>query len=160
LKKDEMKTLVAFYSKNGHTRIIGKKLIKTFRADSEEIIDLKDRSDVFTWAKSAFNEELKTPTQIAPPKKNSQDYDLVIIGTPIWDGITPSVKAYLLQNRFRNVAFFATFGAAAEDVFYEMEQLSKKKPLSVLEVQDMQISRKEDEPRIKNFEKEIMGKMK
>ncbi|MEK6917887.1 MAG: hypothetical protein AABW51_02965 [Nanoarchaeota archaeon] len=155
-----MKTLVAFYSKNGHTRIIGEKLVKLFKADSEEISDLKDRSDIFTWAKSAFNEELKTPTKIALSKKNSQNYDLIIVGTPIWDGITPAVKAYLSQNKFKNVAFFATFGAAAEDAFYDMEQLAKKKPLSVLEVQDMQISRKEDEKRIREFEKEIMGKMK
>ncbi len=155
-----MKTLVAFYSKNGHTRIIGEKLAKLFKADSEEIVDLRDRSDIFTWAKSAFNEDLKTPTEIAPIKKNPQNYDLVIVGTPIWDGITPPVKAYLSENKFKNVAFFTTFGAAAEDAFYEMEQLAKKKPLSVLEVQDMQISRKEDEPRIKVFEREILGKMK
>lgn len=155
-----MKVLVAFYSKNGHTKIIAEKLIKEFKADVEEIVDTRDRSRVATWWKSAFEPDLKTQTKIQKPLKNSYDYDLVVIGTPIWDGITPAVREYLSTNKFRSVAFFATFGASAEDAFYDMEQITKKKPISILEVQDVQIPRKDDEKRIKQFVKEIREKIK
>ena len=86
--------------------------------------------------------------------KNS--YDLVIIGTPIWDGISPPIKAYLSMNRFKRVAFFLTFGSAAENGAYVMEKLSKKRPLAILELQDRQIDLGEDKERIVDFCKAIM----
>lgn len=147
----EMKSLVVFYSKNAHTKIIAKKVAAALGADMEEIVDLKDRSAIATWAKSAFNEELRTPTEIQTPKADVKQYDIVIVGTPIWDGVTPAVRAYLASVKPKKVAFFATFGASAEDACYEMEQIVGKKALAMMEIQDLQISRKEDEPRIKEF---------
>lgn len=121
-----MKILVAFYSRHGHTKKVGTKMAKTLKADVEEIVDTKDRSILISWEKSSFNEELRTPTKIEKSKYNPSEYDLVIIGTPIWDGISPPVKSYLSKNKFKQVAFFSTFSAAAEDVFCVMEELSKK----------------------------------
>jgi flavodoxin len=152
-----MKILVTFYSKNGHTKVIGNKIARQLNADIEEITDLKDRSKIFTWAKSAFDEELRTATTIKKPEKDPAKYDIVIIGTPIWDGITPAVKKYLQENKnkLKKIAFFSTFGASAEDAFYQMEKISGKKPIATLEIQDVQIMRKEDAPLIEEFCRKI-----
>ena len=106
------KILVVFYSLKGHTKKVGSEVAKLLKADIEEIKDLKDRSRIISWQTSAFDEELRTPTRIQKSEKNTLDYDLVIIGTPIWEGIVPGVKEYLSRNKFKKVAFFSTFDAA------------------------------------------------
>lgn len=151
-----MKILVAYYSLNGHARKIGGEIAKILKADVEEIKDTKERSNVISWQSSAFEDELHTPTKIQKPSKNSYDYDLVVIGTPIWDGLVPPVKAYLSNNNFKKVAFFSTFGAAAEDAFYVMSSICKKKPIATLEIQDRQVFNDGGMGRIKIFCREVM----
>lgn len=145
-----MKTLVVLYSRHNHTRMVGQEIAKKIGADIEEIQDTKDRSKLFGWFQGAFDEELRTPTKIKPTTKDVSRYDLVIIGTPIWDGIVPAVKAYLEQNKtkFRKVAFFITFGGSAENASFVMSKIVNKKPLATLELQDRKIV-------LKNAGKEI-----
>jgi len=157
---EKMKILVVFYSRHGHTEKVAKKISKILKADLEKLKDTKDRSHLIGWAESSFDEELRTPTKIMPPKNNSLNYDLVIIGTQIWDGISPPVKAYLSKNKFKKVAFFATFGAAAENAIYHMGKLTKKSPIASLEVQDRQIDLGEDKKLIKDFCNTIKKKMR
>ena len=145
-----MKTLVAYYSLQGHTEKTARMISKFMKADLEIIQDTKSRDHLKSWQGGAFDEELRTPTKILPTTYNPSDYDLVIIGTPIWDGITPAVKTYLKKNKFKKTAFFITFAAAAEDAAYQMEKLSKK-PKAILELQDRQIQLGEHRKIIKNF---------
>lgn len=151
------KTLVAFYSLHGHAKIIGEKIARILEADVEEIIDKKDRSMLSTWFISASNEELRTPTRIQKPQKDPSQYDLVIVGTPIWDGITPAVRKYLQTNKgkFKKVGFFSTFGASPENAFYVMSEIINRKPVATLEVQDRQVSLSEGKERIEKFCREI-----
>lgn len=149
-----MKTLVAFYSLKGHTESVGRMIARFMNADIEIIQDKKDRSHLMTWQQGAFDEELRTPTKIHPTKYNPEDYDLVIIGTPIWDGMTPAVKAYLKNNKFKKTAFFITFASAAEDVAYQMGKLSKPSKY-VLELQDRQIKLGDHRKLIKEFTKQL-----
>lgn len=153
-----MKTLVAFYTKFGHTLRVAGKISENLGAETEEIIDKKDRHGLVSWFLSAFNEELRTPTQIEKVKNNPADFDLVIIGTPIWDGITPAVKRYISKYKFKKVAFFITFGASAEDAAYAMETIVKKKPVAVLELQDREILQGADK-KINAFCEEIKKSM-
>jgi flavodoxin len=140
---------------------VGNKIAKQLSADIEEIVDLKSRKDVISWAESAFNSEIRKPTKIKAPKKNPMDYDLVVVGTPIWDGVVPAVKAYLKQMEFpKNVAFFSTFGASAENAFEVMGKLSKRKPLATLGLQDRQIILKEDKELVQKFADKVKKKVK
>lgn len=133
-----MKMLVVYYSRHGHTRTVAKSVAKHLKADIEELIDMKDRSHLANWFTGAFDEELRIDTQIVEPTDPSS-YDLVIIGTPIWDGIVPPVRAYISKFKFKKVAFFITFGGMPEDAAYVMSQKVKKRPLAVLELQDREI---------------------
>ncbi|NCN07722.1 hypothetical protein GW933_03440 [Candidatus Falkowbacteria bacterium] len=154
-----MKILVAYYSLHGHTEQTAKMIAKFLRADLENIIDKKDRSHLTNWRLGAFDEDLRKATQIEESIKNAADYDLVVIGTPIWDGVVPAVKAYLAKNKFKNVAFFLTFNAAAEDGALVMSQLAQKAPVAVLEIQDLQVKKLEGKELIKKFCKEIKNKI-
>lgn len=155
-----MKTLIVWYSRHGHTRLIGNKIAKALQADFEEIIDLKSRKDVVSWAENAFDFDITKSTTIKKPKKNPIDYDLVVIGTPIWGGVTPVIKAYLEQENFPKVAFFSTYGASAEDAFDVMKNLSRKNPIATMGLQDRQIILKEDFKIVKKFVDKIKKKMK
>ncbi len=154
---EKMKILISFYSHQGHTRKMAEKLSKMLNADLEEIIDLKDRSKLISWFASYLDEELVSPTKIKKSEKDVSKYDLVIVGTPLWDGVVPAVKEYLSIHRgkFRKVAFFSTFGANPDNAFFEMGKIIGKKPVAVLELQDRQINLGEDEERLKIFCKEI-----
>ncbi|HCO98308.1 MAG TPA: hypothetical protein DIT29_06260 [Pseudothermotoga sp.] len=79
---------------------------------------------------------------IAEPKCDPGDYELVIIGTPIWAGrMSSPVRAYLLRFHgcFGKVAFFATSALGGhEKVFDEMAEIAGK-PLAILEITMKQI---------------------
>jgi len=152
-----MKTLIVYYSRHGHTEKVANQLAKFLKADVELIVDNKDRKHLASWFRNSIDEELRTSTTIALPKKDPTKYDLVVIGTPIWDGIVPPVKAYLqmFKGKFKKVAFFSTFGASAENAFYFMEQACGKKPIATMEIQDRQIDMGEDGGRIKEFVGEL-----
>jgi flavodoxin len=62
-----------------------------------------------SWRQDALQKKL---TKIAPIKKSALDYDLIIIGTPIWARApTPAVRTYVSQNSLsgKRVALFYTF---------------------------------------------------
>ena len=155
-----MKTLVVFYSRHGHARTIGERIAKLLNADIEELVDTKDRNHLVSWFESAFDEELRTPTQIGLTKHDPRDYDLVIVGPPIWDGIVPPVYAYLHLNKgkFKKVAFFSTFGASAENAFYFMGKIIGKTPIATVEIQDRQVEVDEHIRKIEDFCKKLKGK--
>jgi len=155
------KILVVYYSLQGHTKKVAKALAKSLNADIEGIKDTKDRSNLVNWFVSASNEELRTPTKIKVPKKNPADYKLVVVGSPIWDGIVPAVKEYLKMNKskFKKVAFFTTFSASAEDAFYQMQKLIHKKPIATLGIQDREIELRKYKDYVKRFCGEIKRKL-
>lgn len=157
-----MKTLVVYYSRHGHAKTIAERIAKFFNADVEEVVDTKSRDHLISWKESAFDEQLRTPTHIMPSKFNPRNYDLVIVGTPIWDGISPPIWAYLSLNKgkFKKTAFFATFHAAAENACYFMGDLAGKKPLATLELQDRQVELGDHKKIIEDFCREIKKKAK
>ncbi|MFX0061699.1 MAG: flavodoxin family protein [Candidatus Hermodarchaeota archaeon] len=62
--------------------------------------------------------------------KNPEEYDLIIIGTPIWWGnLTPAVRTYLKRYNLRGkkVAFFITSqGEDRENIFTQMSELTSE----------------------------------
>ena len=54
----------------------------------------------------------KSLTEIAPTQKAPVDYDLVVLGTPIWAWApTPAIRTYISKNSLagKKVALFYTF---------------------------------------------------
>ncbi|MCK9151188.1 flavodoxin family protein [Methanobacterium alcaliphilum] len=110
-----MKALVVYYSRTGNTRDIAQTIAREMPCDIEEIYDTQKRSGIIGWLKSGYQANRGKLTILKPIEKDPSDYDLVIIGTPIWAGL-PSVpiRTYLVENKdkFQKVAFFATYGSS------------------------------------------------
>lgn len=138
--------MVTFYSKSGNTKKVGEEIAKNLNADIDEIIDKKDRSGIKGWLGGGGDAFFKKSTEIEY-KKDPSEYDLVVVGTPIWAGsVTPAVRAFLSKYNIKEIAFFCTCGGGKGKSFDEMEKLSKK-PKAVLELKEKNI----DSGAIKEF---------
>jgi flavodoxin len=107
-----MKSLVVYYTRTGKTRFVAETIAAELGADLEEIVDLKKRECKIGWIMGGKDATQKKQTEIAPIKRMPADYDLVVIGTPIWAWtLTPAIRTYISKNDLsgKKVALFYTF---------------------------------------------------
>jgi flavodoxin len=108
-----MKTLVVYYTRTGNARFVAQTIAARVGADIEEVIDLKKRSGIIGYFRGASDARSGRETEIAPTTKSPTDYDLIIIGTPIWnERPTPAITTYLKKNNLagKKVAVFFVQG--------------------------------------------------
>ena len=130
-----MKSLVTFYSRTGTTRKVAESISNLLGCDVEEVHDTKNRAGPLGWMRSGRDAGSKALTTIEPTKKDPGLYDLVIIGTPVWNHtMSTPIRTYLAQFKqsFKQVAFFCTQEGSENSAFKEMESLCNKKPVSLL----------------------------
>lgn len=126
-----MKALVVYYSRTGTTKILGEAIAKGLGAEVEELIDQKKRLGLrpFRWLIAGMDARRRKLTSIKV-QKPPQDYDLILIGTPIWAGrMTPAVRTYLESQNLegKKVGFFCTGGK--ESSFDELKRIVPKSTL-------------------------------
>jgi len=158
-----MKTLVVFYSRTGTTKKVAEKLAENLSAESEEIIDTLDRSGIMGYLYSGRDAMRRRLAKIKAPQKNPADFDLVIIGTPIWAwNVSAPVRTYLTQQREKlpQVAFFCTMGGSGyKKVFREMYKIIRKKPIAVLSLTERDVAGNTEtfKGKLNSFSKKIQG---
>jgi flavodoxin len=107
-----VKILVIFYSKTGNTKYVAQKIAEQLNAELSEITDKKNRKGKLNFLKSGYESIREKLTEIEVSKK-IDDYNFVIIGSPVWAGkIPPAIRTFLVKNDFRRkkIAFFVTVG--------------------------------------------------
>ena len=133
-----MNCLVVYYSKTGLTRKVGESVSDLLQCDREELFEQKRYKGMSGYVSMGLEGILKKRVDIKEPVKDPANYDLVIIGTPIWCmSLSSPVRSYLFRHRgrFKAVAFFATQGSIGSvNAFKEMEKISGKKPVSTMEI--------------------------
>lgn len=150
-----MKILMAVYSMTGNTLSVAKRIAKELGADLEIIEDNVNRRGIFGFLRSGYEAATKKTLPISEPKHNPSDYEITIIGTPIWAGrMSSPVRSYLMrfQECFKQVAFFATsLGGGHEKTFSEMAELTGVKPLATVEITSGEIKRGKGAEALKAF---------
>lgn len=117
-----MKTAIVYYSMSGNVKSVAEKLSAILNADMIEIKPVKAFPDKgfgkFFWGgKSAVMGE--TP-DLEPYSFNADEYETVIIGSPIWaSSFAPPVRTFLCDNRDvlrqkKLAAFFCQSGNGAD----------------------------------------------
>ena len=125
-----MNALVVFYSKTGHTKAVAERIARELGADIahevgadiEGIVEAGRRAGAVRAVLAAL---LGRKPHIAPLKRSPGDYDLVIIGTPVWGGgPAPAVCEFLSTAALDDVpvAWFCTFGGSGDEATFEMMQ--------------------------------------
>ena len=107
-----MKTVVVYFSLTGHTKFAAEQIAQQLDSDLCEVIDKNHKKGKMLYIKggaAAMREKLTDITV----EKPLDDYDLVIVGSPVWAGkIAPAIRTFLVENNFsdKQLAFFVTLG--------------------------------------------------
>lgn len=113
-----MKTLLVYYSRTGITKRIAEEIAQSLNCDVEEIVDTEKRSGIIGYIKSGYETARNKLPEIESPKHDLSQYELLIVGTPIWAGkMSVPVKAYLKHNKDKipKLACFCTCGSSGID---------------------------------------------
>lgn len=127
------KTAIVFYSMNGNTEQVARKLAKDLPADLIEIKPEQSYPDKgfkkFLWGgKSAVMAETPKLKQYV---FNADEYDRVIFGFPVWAGnVTPLIRSFVMENRehLKNKhisAFACQSGSGGEKAFRKLLECLK-----------------------------------
>ncbi len=150
-----MRTLVVYYSLSGTTRRLATTLAREFSAETEEI--RCERYSLSPWGamRAAFDSWRGRLPAVAPPAHDLAQYDLVVIGGPIWafHASTP-LRAYLkaAAGRLKAVAFFLTHGGSPpEQALSEMTKLAGIAPNATLVLREEEVKRGEFGPAVSRF---------
>ncbi|NHJ49448.1 MAG: flavodoxin [Asgard group archaeon] len=122
-----MKSLVVYYSFEGDTKFIGDTIAKELGSD---VLELKLEKEVKDkdYMKKYLGEKqvlMKTTPLLKPMDKNPNDYDLLIIGTPIWSGTyAPALRSFFESTDFKDkqVAIFYCFTVKRGRIFKHMKK--------------------------------------
>lgn len=137
------KTLIAYHSRSGYTRRVAESLARRLRADVDEIEVVGDRQGMLGYARCALEALGEVTTAIRLPRRAPAEYDLVVIGTPVWFwALSSPVRSYIMEERrnFPRVGFFCTMGGSgAERAFATMAGLCGKAPVATLALTDAKI---------------------
>lgn len=154
-----MRALVVYYSRTGTTAKIAKEIAEGLRGDIEEIHDAKNRQGILRWFIAGKDGMEKNQTVIGETKHDPSEYDLIVVGTPIWVNATPAIRTYLKQNtgRFKKLAFFCTMGGSGgKPVFEEMQAITGKEPVAVMELRQKDVFSENYQPALRKFVSDIL----
>jgi flavodoxin len=133
-----MKTLVVYFSRTNTTKKVADELSKGLNCEIEELKDTKNRSGVIGYLSAGRDASLRKLTALEPLKNDIANYDLILVGTPVWSwNISVPVRTFLTEykEKIKNVAFFCTMGGSGADrTFAEMESISGKAPLALMQM--------------------------
>jgi flavodoxin len=137
-----MKTLLVYYSWTGNTRKLAQKITSKLKCDVEEIYETKKRRGKLNYMIGGFQAVLGMKSSIEKPRKKPSEYDLVIIGTPVWAGrITPALRAYLSKAGTvpRYGLFMTKGGGDHSNAIKNMTGLAGGSPDAVLVVKESEL---------------------
>lgn len=126
-------TLVVCYSRTETTSRLGTYLANQLDADFERIEEPGSRMGVGGYMRSAF-EALGKGLPTIRTRRDPRDYELVVIGTPVWvQTMAAPIRSYLAlhQGKLHNAAFFAVMGGAGADKVISELKLACDAPKAV-----------------------------
>lgn len=110
-----MKTLIVYYSLTGNVKCIAETMAKEIGAG---LLELKPEKEIkkdgfmkYFWGGRQVM--MKITPKLLPLDKNLDDYDFIIIGTPVWAwNYAPPIRSFLNQVRLQNkkVGLFCCHG--------------------------------------------------
>jgi flavodoxin len=159
-----MRVLVVYYSRTGNTRFVAENIAGKLKADIEEVIDKKNRSGMIGWLKSGRDATRGKDTEIEQTKYSPSDYDLIILGAPVWNKrIPPAMRTYLNKNDLskNKIAFFNTnYSDEGNNTFSVMRELAKNlTPVAQLVVNKVKKNKKEAEKKVEDWCNQITANL-
>lgn len=125
------KKIIIYYSYTGHTRIIANMIREKINCD---ILELKMKAPYSNDYQTVVdeqqnNEHAKDTPEIEPLNVDLNNYDEIILGTPVWwYTIAPPVRTFLMENDLKGKVIkpYATNAGWLGRTFKEIESLCKE----------------------------------
>ncbi|MCT4542993.1 MAG: flavodoxin [Vallitalea sp.] len=153
------KKLVVFYSLGGNTKFISEEIKKEVGADllQLKVLDEKIKAKgIMKYLKGGKQALSDAKPKLEPFNINLDNYDTIIIGTPIWaSNYVPAINTFLTDNKITNkkIALFCCHaGGGSGKVFEKMRENLKgnsiigeiefKNPLKVDKINSINILKK------------------
>lgn len=125
---EKSKKLVVYYSYTGHTKMIAESIQKKLECDILEIKPVTPYSTDYQTVvdEEQNNESLNKTPEIQKIDKNLEDYNEIIIGTPVWwYTIAPVIRTFLKENDLSGkiIKPYATNAGWLGQTFQEINRL-------------------------------------
>lgn len=151
-----MKVLVVYYSRTGHTERIAKEIAERCQGDIERILDGGiDRHGLYGYLRSAWESSCGATPLIQRAIRDPAEYDLVVIGTPIWNWrLAAPVRTYVRRHagQFRHVAFFCTEGGSGDArAFDELQRAGGLPARATMAIKERELDPMVHEERMRDF---------
>ena len=135
-------------------------LAAKLQADVEELVDNTSRKGIIGWLKGGRDAVKKFMTVISPAQKDPAQYDLVVVGSPVWAGtMAPALRTYLTQQKakVKKSACFCTMGGSGDQgLFTQVEDILGQKPLATLTVKTKQVAGNQYASELDRFAEQLL----
>jgi len=152
--------LVVYFSRSGTTHKVAEELARELGADIERITDHVDRKGFAGYMRCGREAVTETLPDIEEPRKDPADYDLVVVGTPVWaNKMCSPVRTYLTlhASRIKEAAFFCTTDGTVGGTLDGMASLAGKPPGRTMVVFRKHVLRNEHMGKVREFASKLDG---
>jgi menaquinone-dependent protoporphyrinogen IX oxidase len=158
------RVLVVYYSRTRRTERLAHAIcnnleIRGLRCDLEPLREPIGRHGLFGYLRSVVDAALARTCPILPLTHKPENYDVVIVGTPVWSGsMSTPVRAFLSANagRLKNIALFLTYKTPRiDEVFAQMEALASRPAIAQLMVRWPELSSGDYKRELRPFVEQI-----
>jgi len=150
-----MKSLVVYYSLTGATKKVARELARVLKADLDEIEATKSYGGFWGYFRAGRDSWRGHLAPIEPAGVAPGNYDLVILGGPIWAGhVAPPLRRYIQDHKsdFKKVGFFITEGGSPpKKALAELEALAGQKPVATMTILNRTVAQNDFENEISDF---------
>lgn len=126
-----MKTLIIYYSYEGHTALIAETIAKTISADTLRLVPVHENVGTgfskFLWGGKQV--VMKERPKLQPFNINFDAYDQILIGSPVWAWTyTPAIRTFFAGNylKGKKITFFCTHEGGIKGVEAKAKELIEK----------------------------------
>ena len=155
-----MKTLVVYFSRTGNTKMIAENISGSLECDLEEIVDKEKRGGIIGYIKSGYEASRNKLSIIEDPKHDLSQYELLIVGTPVWAGkMAVPVRSYLHRNmdKIPLLACFCTCGRSGiEGTINDITKYTNITPISSFGLNSSEIKSGSYKHVLEKFIQELM----
>ena len=151
--------LTVFYSRTGHTASVAEAIRDSMTTDKEQLQERR----ASTYMSAGLGALLGRASDLEDTVNSPGDYELVILGTPVWSmSLSSLMRAYIAAHasEFCDVAFFCTEGGSGgQRAFGQMKRLCGKSPLATLEITEAELKSGASDGKIEVFVDTLRQKM-
>lgn len=147
----EKKILIVYYSRTGNTAQLADEIrqsleLSAVQSDIERLHEQHPRRQgIAGFLRSGFGARLGRGTELKPLEHDPSQYDLVVVGSPVWAvSVSVPVRTFLEENRdhLKEVAFFLSHGSTGHRrAFRQMAELSGLESVARLRVRERELAR-------------------